>query len=308
MLGKVIKVTLVVLILILGIVQIVPESADAQGRLSIQIIFDEGPNEADVRPGSDGKIIILGRVLSDEPARDVRVELAASVDQGWPCTVDPVEIIVPPRSEAPFSIEITATIGASYYTTGTLSVGGTVGYYPGSLVYTITPITGTLIVRQYSKFSISSSKPLIKTQPGAKETFEVEILNEGNAGEIYNIEIINFDKLDLDGFTATLSLREIEVAEKEDATFQLKVTVPSGMDALGTHKIEIQVTPKNLEVDDAQAQNYTLIVRVTEEKIIFTYEFQIIIVIIFISIVASILFIKWRRKKNKSKYSNINKP
>lgn len=299
--GKVIKSILIVLILILGIVQIVPESTDAQGRLSVQIVFDEGPNEADVRPGSDGKIIIHGRVISDEPARDVRVNLVASTDQGWACTVDPAVIIVPPRSEVPFSIEITAPIGTSYSTSCTLTVGGTVGYYPGSLVYTIPPITGTLNVMQYSKFSISCSKPFIETQPGAKETFEIRILNEGNSHEIYNIEIIHFDKSDLDGFTATLSHKQMEVDEKCNGSFEIKVTVPSDMDGLGTHNIEIQVTPENLEVDDAKAQTFTLSVKVSEEKIVFTTEFQIIIVIIFIAIITSVFFIKWRRRKTKLK-------
>jgi predicted permease len=59
-----------------------------------------------------------------------------------------------------------------------------------------------------------------------------------------------------------------------------------------------------MEVDDAQAQTFTLTAKVSEDKIVFTTEFQIIIVIVLIAIVVSILFIKFRRKKLKLKQSN----
>jgi hypothetical protein len=302
--GKVVKAVLIIIILVLGIIQIVPECVEAAGVPKISIIFDESILAFDVRPGSDCTEIITGRVISDEPARDVRVILQAYTDQNWMCTVDPTEIIVPPRSEAPFSIEIVAPPETSFYKPCTLYVEGTAGLYPGSSMYSIAPITGSLRVRQYSKFTMGCSKPIIETQPGAKEIFEVSIINMGNARESYNLEIVNIDNLDQDGFTVTISNSKIEVDEKDNATFQVKVTVPTGMDGMGTHNIEIQVKPEDMEVDDAQAQTFTLTAKVSEDKIVFTTEFQIIILIVLIAIVVSILFIKFRRKKLKLKQSN----
>ena len=102
----------------------------------------------------------------------------------------------------------------------------------------------------------------------------------------------------------TISHSEIEVQEKDNGTVRVKVSAPSSISGLGSNDLEIQITPKNLDVDDAQAETYTLVIKVCEDDILLTTEFQIIIVIIIAAVIASVFFIRWRRRKNKLKYLN----
>jgi hypothetical protein len=303
--GKVVKVILIILILLLSTVHLVPENVKAQGDILIQIILDE-TTEADVRPGSECKVFIHGRVISDEPIREVIVKLDVTTDPAWSCTINPAEIIVSPRSEEPFTIIITLTPETSIYTSSMYAIGGTCGYYPGTLMYNLPSITGTIGIRQYSQYMIECSEPVINIQPGDQEAIELTIWNIGNGREIYNLELIGYDELDKNGFTFTLNMKQIEIPEKSNGSFIVKVTAPSDLNALGTFNLRVQVTPDNMNIDDTDIQTFSLSIKVSEEKIIYTTEFQIIIVLIVAAVITSVFYIRWRNKLRKLKNNNDN--
>ncbi len=249
-----------------------PEGAEAVSTPVVNIQWAEGQQvqEADVRPGESGLVTFTGTVSADLPAggafQDVIVNLQGSTDQAWPVTVTPATVLLQPGTEeAPISATVAVTPETSYYTAGSLTIGGTASAFPGSLRYPINPVTATIKIKQYYRFSIGCSKPYVEVAPSERLVFNLQIMNEGNARDKYGIEIKNLEKLSKDSWTITLSRPQIEIPEKNEETIPIPVGTPIKFNLWINEVQNIEVIVKSVQEELNEGftlpQSFTLTVR-----------------------------------------------
>ncbi len=210
-----------------------PDEAEAILPPSVEIKWADGQQvqEADVKPGESGLVTFSGTISADLSAggtfQDVKVELTGSTDQAWPVTVTPVVSMLDTNTEErPISVTVAVTAESSYYTSGQLTLTGYATAFPGTLRYPIPAVTATIKIEQYYRFSVGCSKPYMEVAPSERLVFNLQIMNEGNARDKYQIEIKNLEKLSKDSWTVTLSRNQIEIPEKNEETIPIPVGTP----------------------------------------------------------------------------------
>jgi hypothetical protein len=257
---------------IVAITVSMPDEAEAVSTPVVEIKWAEGQEvqEADVRPGESGLVTFAGTVSAELAAggaiQDVRVELVGSTDQGWPVTVTPAIVMLNPGTEEKaVSVTVAVTPETSYYTSGTLTLGGRAAAFPGSLSYNIPSISGTIKIKQYYRFSIGCSKPYIEVAPSERLVFNLQIVNEGNARDKFGIEIKNLEKLSKSAWTVTLSRPQIEIPEKNEETIPIPVGTPIKFNLWINEVQNIEVIVRSVQEELNEGftlpQTFTLTVR-----------------------------------------------
>ncbi len=248
---------------VMAITVSMPEEAEAISTPVVEIRWAEGQEvqEADVRPGESGLVTFTGTVSADLAAgsvfQDVRVSLIGSTDQGWPVTVTPAIVMLNPGTEEKaISCTVAVTPEMSYYTSGTLSLGGQAAAFPGSLQFTVPPITGTIKIKQYYRFTIGCAKPYVEVAPSERLTFQLRIMNEGNARDKFGIDINNLQKLTKDAWTVTLSQNQIEIQQINEDYIPIQVGTPIKFNLWINDVQTIEITVKS--VQEELNEGYTL--------------------------------------------------
>ncbi len=177
----------------------------------------------------------------DEAVREIIIEIGASVDQNWTVNVIPQTVIFQESGSERVNITITAPPETSYYSSGQFSLSGTVTYNPGGVKYNIMPVTGTIKINQYYLFSINCIEPAKDIRAGRETAYEINISNEGNARDLFKINVVNADELIMKGFEFELELDLIEIPEKDHTIILLNVTAPDNVIANNNYEIELNV-------------------------------------------------------------------
>lgn len=303
--GKVIRSIFIILILLIGLFQIIPNNSIAIGDPVVNLRFIEGEEvqSANVRPGESGEVSFHGTVSADIPAggaiQDVIVHLRAATDQGWPTTITPATLALQPGTEeAPFVATVKVPIETSYGTNGVIIIDGTAETFPGSSTSEIQPITGSILINQYFRFQLDCDRPTLKATSGSDVIFELIIRNEGNGRDRFSLEVNNLDELTRDDFEIELSRSTIEIPEKGEQIVEVTIKVPEGSKGVGKNNIEMKVSSEMEPLGERMYQRYTLTLEVSEDNILLSTDFWAITIVVIILIVCIIVI--WKYKKSRT--------
>jgi len=219
----------------LGLTVTVPKEAEAVGPTVLATIsWNPGQDiqEAEVKPGEHGTVLFTGVVNCDLVAggtfQKVVVDLSATSEQGWSPTVNPPKITYSPNTDTdvPFSVTVTVPSETSFYITDTIQVSGKGVAFPGIFQDLIDPVSATIKIKQFYKFSLGCGKSYQEVGPTERLLYNVRIFNLGNARDTYHISIKNLEQLSKKGFTVTLEMDTVEIEAKNEATVGLPVGTP----------------------------------------------------------------------------------
>ncbi|UCH88321.1 MAG: hypothetical protein JSV49_08635 [Thermoplasmata archaeon] len=269
--GKVFSILITaVIILPLFFLLSVTES-EAVGAPVVTLRFVEGEEEqvADVRPGEHGTVVFPGTIEVRLPAgssvQNVLVELTGSTGMNWPTSMNPTEVWVIPGTVETFTATIAVPPETSYYVQDTVTVSGTATPDPGATTYNVEPITGTIRIEQFYKFSLSSDKPSEEACVDSIVYLQLIIHNQGNGRDTFSISLQNQQELDDKDINVILGTTTIEVDEKSRRTVSISAT-PLNPKSIGTHEVIFEVKSDQQESIEGTAfpQTYAITLKVTE--------------------------------------------
>jgi hypothetical protein len=301
------RLVILILILTLFINLVSSENASAVGQPVVILRFLQGEETqfADVRPGEAGVVTFPGTVEVEMKAgsavQDVVVELFGNSSQSWEVTINPEQVQVSPGEIANFQVNVRVPSEASIYLADVITISGLASPYPGSVTYDVSPISGTIRVNQFYKFSIECDNPSIKTKLDRKVSASINIFNHGNGLDLYSIRITNLNELNKDDITATLSISRFEVDEKSSSTVVISIETADDRNCLGKHQVEVEVFSLKEEEEEGAGfiKSYVIDVDVESDGVLPGFEFTFIVVamilVIILAKINSKIFVKQKK-------------
>ena len=225
----------ILFISMLSLTAAVPKEAEAVGPTVLaEVRWNPGQEvqEAEVKPGEHGTVLFSGIVNCELVAggtfQKVVVSLSATSQQGWIPTVNPPQITFSPNTDTdvPFSVTVTVPSETSFYIADEIQVAGKGVAYPGIFQDIIEPISATIRVKQFYKFSMECAKAYQEVAPAERLVYNLRVKNHGNARDTFHIAIQNLEKLAKQDFTVTLSTDTIEVEPKDEGVVQIPIGTP----------------------------------------------------------------------------------
>ena len=302
MLGKVEHLIISIFIILMLLFQLAPCNVSAIGpTLEVVAQFNEGEEEkyVDVSPGEHGRVLFHGTVTAEVvggTVQEIIVSLQATSEMGWIPTLDPPQMTLQSGETKPFKLVVTVPSESSCYLVDTVTIAGKGVVNPGTAQDTAGPIHAYIRVNQFGRFNLSSPNPNLILSPNSKKRAEIQILNQGNCNDVYNIEILNLNELDCKSFHVSLSTNRLEVNEKSRARFFVFVRASTNARCLGVHEINIKVTSEQNFTNPLKPVYFDLAIQVSEHYFIYTTEFYILLVIL-LAVLAG--YIIWYRKRIK---------
>ena len=259
--------------------------------------------EANVSPSSNGNVTFTGIACCDIAAggdiEQVKYSLFANAE-GWQTSVVPNEILFTPGQEGfPFYVNVSVPIGTSYYTSRTLYVNGIATIFPDNITYNLGLISGTIKIKQYYEYAISSMETNLDVDRGKKVIYNLSITNMGNGRDKFQLEIRNLIEQKKSG----LNLNFQDSFELDSNTSKYIDVLIEISDSTKPRKYEIEFMLKSqqeeLNEGFSVTENLTLIINV-EDEVEDEYDLHSIFIgfIILVLIILAIIFIKMR-KSNK---------
>jgi len=229
--------------------------------------------EAEVGPGDTGIVNYTGNVSIQvlghiEEVERIDVSLNVSTyGSGWPCNISPSHISIDPRiqEKIPFEVTVYVPPGTPYTTSERVIVTALVEPFPEGEV-NVSSFKGTVTVSQYHQFSVKVSEPYFDLR-GRRQSYIINISNEGNGHDTFEIEITNFIGLNYDGWVISLTDSRSNVDYNESGEINISITPPTSIPD-GTYEIYVRVgseqarTLKGLDI----SENYTIFVEVDRTK------------------------------------------
>ena len=268
------------------------------------IAIIEQSKTAYVGPSENGTVTFDG-IVSVTLNQATKVVVYLTADDTWDSSVvTPSSILFESNGDKSFTVWVTAPPKTSFSNTGTVTVTGSWSMYPGGLTGPANPQQGAVArigIAKYESFSINSSHSYISISPGDDAKFEFTVENQGNYlddsfNDKFSINILNEVELNDKGF-------EISIDKKSDnKPISINVESPESISGLGYNHIDVQVSYTNSSSGESQIENLTFVVRIPEDKTIYTSEVTYLIIFI-IGIVVITIGLKVIRKLRK-KLSN----
>jgi hypothetical protein len=311
--GKVSKFILLIAILLLLLLQLIPSGVVANNKwVNVNLNFTNDQVQfADVTPSIGDQVVFNGSLNvymnSFGPAFPVKIELFASTDLGWDCTVIPSKFSILPGASQPFTVEVNVPANISYYYYSLISISCKYSSFPDYVTYSRPPITGSIRARQYQNYTVGCEDPVLQGKPGSEEWFEIYVKNTGNARDKIYFEIDNLDELEKKSFSVMLIQNKIEFPTYTNNSVRFRVTVPKSAEAIGDHEIVLKTYLMSGDGEIILIKNLTLQLEVPEENIIYTNEFFISSIILIV-IIFCIFFVWQSRKLRKKRNIKLKKP
>jgi hypothetical protein len=172
----------------------------------------------------------------------VTVTLQAVVNTGWPVVLSPQTIpYINPRTER-FQVTVIVPPATSSLITGTIIVTGN-AKAPG-LAPIVASASAVVTVSQYFKLRIEAESPLREVKPGELTFNVVNVYNDGNGQDTFELEIENNKDLVKNQWTVLLGSTDISI--QQDEYMPVKITAQSPQKwriyAKEIHTITIKVT------------------------------------------------------------------
>ena len=154
----------------------------------------------------------------------VAVTLTAVVSTGWPVVISPQTIPFINPGTKKFHVTVIVPPSTSSLLTGAVRIDGS-AKAPG-LAPVVAAASGVVTVSQYFKLRIEAESPLRQVKPGELTYNTVNVYNDGNGQDTFELEIENIEDLVDDQFTVLLGSTDITVPQDEYQPVRLTVQTP----------------------------------------------------------------------------------
>ena len=154
----------------------------------------------------------------------VAVTLTAVVSTGWPVVISPQTIPFINPGTKKFHVTVIVPPSTSSLLTGAVRIDGS-AKAPG-LAPVVAAASGVVTVSQYFKLRIEAESPLRQVKPGELTYNTVNVYNDGNGQDTFELEIENIEDLVKDQFTVLLGSTDITVPQDEYQPVRMTVQTP----------------------------------------------------------------------------------
>ncbi len=233
----------------LGFLVSIDDDVEAVGTPVISIRLAQQKMTAYVGPGQDGIVTFTGTVTAQAPYSPNNQELIVNLNGeagGWACTNPPELIFTKGQTERDFAMTVQVPQGTSHMDQGTLTVSGTWHYEPGPTSGTVEPVNAIIYIAQYYDCDLDSSTPILEAEKGGYAEFVVDVINNGNGGDVMILEVPNLGDLASDDITVQMSDDKVSVPEKQSVELSIIAHVDEGA-STGRYTITVQVRSKQAE-------------------------------------------------------------
>jgi hypothetical protein len=182
--------------------------------------------QAKVTQSQLGSVTFGGNATVDkiQGIERVTVTIQAVVNTGWPVVVSPQTMVfVNPRTQQ-FQVNVIVPPATSSLLTGNVIVSGQ-AKAPG-LAPVVAAASGVVTVSQYFKLRIEAEQPLRQVKPGELTYNVVNVYNDGNGQDTFELEIENNEDLVKKQFTVLLGSTDITVQQDEYQPVRVTVQTP----------------------------------------------------------------------------------
>ncbi len=277
-----------------------PEKSPTVMPPQVELKLFETHKTVEVAPGDSCEVKLNGTVtVTCTPGSQVEVTLETTETWGW-ATITPSTLLFTRSGEEEFDIVFHANEGESSLNIGTVKVFGGWTLFPSGNSGSAIPTDGvmaTIDIAPYYRFTINGPKTYEETSPATEIDFEIRIINEGNARNLFSIDVLNKNELSEKGFDVKLSESKIEIPEKETRIVSITIKTPPGTGGMGLHQVIVKVTSESGLEDNIQPKSLTFDISIPHERFYLTAEFYIVITFIIVVIVCCIIFYRWRKKR-----------
>jgi hypothetical protein len=172
----------------------------------------------------------------------VTVTLQAVVNTGWPVVISPTTIPYIIATTERFTVTVIVPPGTSSLQTGNVIVTGS-AKAPG-LSPIVASATAVVTVAQYYKLRIEAESPLREVKPGELTYNVVNVYNDGNGQDTFELEIENNKDLVKSQWTVLLGSTDISVQQEEYSPVRITAQTPQNWRiwAKEIHTIVVKVT------------------------------------------------------------------
>ena len=154
----------------------------------------------------------------------VTVTLQAVVNTGWPVVLSPTTIpFINPRTER-FSVTVIVPPAQSSLITGSVIITGS-AKAPG-LAPIVASASAVVTVAQYFKLRIEAESPLREVKPGEITFNVVNVYNDGNGQDTFELEIENNKDLVKKQWTVLLGSTDISIMQAEYMPVKITAQTP----------------------------------------------------------------------------------
>jgi len=168
----------------------------------IAVKFDTASKHAPVTATSPGIVTFTGSIVVDHPAGPANVSLEASVDTGWPCSLDVTSLVMTDYHEHPFCVTVTVPPATKTSEYGDLLVKARA---EADLMSGTAETKAIIFVDPYFCLTASAARSRATAGPGENSIFEITLQNTGNSVDSYSVNVTNGGGLVQKGWTVTLN-------------------------------------------------------------------------------------------------------
>jgi hypothetical protein len=154
----------------------------------------------------------------------VSVTLTAIVNTGWPVVLSPSTIAYINPGTQRFMVTVIVPPSTSSLLTGNVIVSGS-AKAPG-LSPIVAQASAVVTVSQYFDLTIEAESPLRQVKPGELTYNVINVYNDGNGQDTFELEIENNENLVKNQFTVLLGSTDITVQQEEYQVVRVTVQTP----------------------------------------------------------------------------------
>ncbi len=287
-------------------------SATVEVEIELDDVAPHGkPKEIDVAPGRSGTVVYWGNVtLTRYPPSSGQVfvdfnSLDTEGGKGWAGSVIPPQAsfdIAPAAATnrlietQPIQVNVNAPPMEYISAKRNVTITGKWMLQPGIDTGEVRPYTFPVAVKHYYLFVIRPIDEFKTVWPGEPATFKLGIVNQGNAEDVYSIEV-NPDDLPLlerHGYVVEIKRSTLRVAPKSTGIFELTVHGPQRNFHLWKNQISfIPIKVSTMEAPEGEKMTKIWMVAYNE---VGTYIPDPCLILIVVGIVLLMILIILRRK------------
>jgi hypothetical protein len=235
----------------------------------IQFPMGEDIQFADVSPGSNRPVnfpcIVDGGYFKGKNVTNMVVTLEATAthlwysknsdhNAKWDVKISPKAVELKPYEKKDFTVMITVPPKISHYSKGEVVISGLVKTSPDNKMYRTNEAMGKIRIEYYYDWNLESPDVTGSVDKGNDLSFKAEIINSGNARDIFFQDVINSDVLKDHDIEVEFPVN-IEIAEKSTETVEVVVKT-SEKTPKGTYPIEFVSYPTDVDENRNEANPF----------------------------------------------------
>jgi hypothetical protein len=209
--------------------------------------------EARVTNSQNGPVMFGGNATVEKFSGNLeRVTVTLSASCIWPAIVSPTTMVFTNMQPQPFYVTVVVPPKTSSLEIGQLIISGT-AKAPGMPAATATA-NAVVTVAQYFKLSIGADTPLREVKPGDITYNTVNIYNEGNGLDSFELEVTNTKDLLKKQFNVIIERTSIDIQQEEYAQIKITIQTPQGFRLWARDLVLV-----TLKVNSVEARNNNLL-------------------------------------------------